>query len=158
MAPRGLLTLAGRPPSLERRRAQPMSGNGNPFPKSGPLVLVVDGDSSALGNTQTLLERNGYAVKTATTGEEALQFLSKTVPDVLLLEIKLPGISGFDVCQVVKRNVRLQKVKVAFLTLEGSPRAYRMGLDAGADVFMTKPIAPEGLLRAVRLVSPPAPA
>jgi len=77
------------------------------------------------------------------------------VPDVLILEVSLPGISGLDVCQIVKRNTRLKKVKIVFLTWEGSPTIYKLGHAAGADIYMTKPVSPENLLRTLRLISPP---
>ena len=130
-------------------------------PKAVPssLVVVVDGDAGSQKSLRALLESGGFAVQTAATGEEALQVLREAHPAVLILETQIPGMSGYDLCHIVKRNQRLQNVPVIFLTADSSPRSYRTGYDAGAAAFMAKPYKPEQLLTLVTsLAQMPLPA
>ena len=123
--------------------------------KQGPLVLAVDDDPGILRIIELLLSRNGYTVKTAASGENALTVLRTVVPAVLITDVAMPGMSGYDLCQVVKRDERLQNVPVVFLTAQSSPQDFKTGHDAGGVVFMVKPFKPEKLLQVVRMVAPP---
>jgi two-component system, sensor histidine kinase ChiS len=126
----------------------------NPTP-TGPMILAVDDDASTLRVIEMLLERNGYTVRTAPTGEQALTVLRETVPAVMILDVNMPGMSGFDVCQVIKRDDRFSKIPVILLTAEGSPQDYKTGHDAGAVIYMVKPFKPERLLQVIRLLTAP---
>jgi len=68
----------------------------------------------------------------------------------------MPGMSGFDLCQVIKRDKRLRGIPIIFLTGQGTPQDYKTGHDSGAVIYMVKPFKPEKLLQAVRLVAPVA--
>ena len=118
-----------------------------------PLVLAVDDDPSILRIVELLLQKSGFAVQTAPNGQEALKVLRKLVPAALIIDVMMPGMSGFDVCQVVKRDVRLEKVPVILLTAQGSPQDYKTGMDAGAVIYMSKPFKPERLLQVVRMLT-----
>ena len=122
--------------------------------KPGPLVLAVDDDPSILRVIEMLLSRNGYTVRTAATGEKALNILKTSVPAVLISDVQMPGMSGYDLCSVVKSDARLQNVPVVFLTAQGSPEDYKTGHDLGAVVYMSKPFKPEKLLQVVQMVAP----
>lgn len=124
-------------------------------PPSGPLVLAVDDDAPTLRVIEMLLERNGYTVRTAPTGEQALTVVRENAPAVMILDVNMPGMSGFDVCQVLKRDERYSKIPVILLTAEGSPQDYKTGHDAGAVIYMVKPFKPERLLQVVRLLTAP---
>lgn len=113
------------------------------------LVVVVDGNAAAQRSLRVLLESGGFTVQTASTGEEALQLLRDLVPAVLILETEIPGMSGYDLCHIVKRSPRLERVPVVFLTSNSSPQSYKTGHDAGASAYMTKPCKPELLLSMV---------
>lgn len=134
-----------------------MAARGNPDTEapapSRPLVIAVDDDPSILRVMKILLEGNGFELRTAATGEEALPILRQSVPVVLILDVELPGMSGFDVCQIVKRDARLQKVPVLLLTAHGSPKDYRTGHEAGAVAYMFKPYKAEQLLQMVRMLA-----
>jgi CheY-like chemotaxis protein len=80
--------------------------------------------------------------------------LRSIVPAVLITDVQMPGMSGYDLCSVVKRDERLQNVPVIFLTAQGSPQDYKTGHDLGAVVYMSKPFKPERLLQAVQMVAP----
>ncbi len=118
-----------------------------------PFVLVVDDDPSVCRVIEDLLQRNGFEVKTASSGVQALGFLRDTVPAVLILDVMMPEMSGYDLCQIVKREQRLERVPVVFLTARGAPGDYKTGHELGAVIYLTKPFKPERLLNVVRMVT-----
>jgi len=118
-------------------------------------VLAVDDDASTLRIIEMLLERNGYSVRTAPSGEEAMIVLRDRVPAAMILDVNMPGMSGFDVCQVIKRDERLARIPVILLTAQGTPQDYKTGHDAGAVIYMVKPFKPERLLQVIRLLTAP---
>ena len=119
--------------------------------KPGSLILVVDDDPGILRVVEITLQRSGYEVKTAPNGQEALKLLRHTVPDLMILDIVMPGLSGFDLCHIVKRDQRLQHVPVIFFTAQDSPKDFRAGMDSGAVIYLLKPFKPERLLQSVRV-------
>ena len=124
--------------------------------RSVPVVLAVDDDPAVLRIVESLLTRHDYKVKTAASGEDALRMLQTLTPSVLILDVLMEGISGYDVCTVVKRDPRLQDVPVIFLTSKGTPKDYKMGHDLGAVIYMVKPLKPEKLLNVVQMLVPVA--
>ena len=122
--------------------------------ESGPVVLAVDDDPAVLRVIEALLTRNGYMVKTASTGAEALKILSQIVPAVLILDVMMPEISGYDLCYLVKSEERLKKTPVIFLTARGAPQDFKTGQDVGAVVYMVKPFQPDRLLQVIQMVAP----
>jgi putative two-component system response regulator len=122
--------------------------------RSDPVVLAVDDDPAVLRIIESLLTRHDYVVKTAASGEDALRILRNLTPAVLILDVLMEGISGYDVCTVVKRDPRLQEVPVIFLTSKGTPKDYKMGHELGAVIYMVKPLKPEKLLNVVQMLVP----
>lgn len=120
------------------------------------MVLAVDDDPDILRIIEMLLTRYGYTVRMALSGEKALAVLRTTLPNVVISDVQMPGMSGYDLCQVVKRDKRLQSIPFIFLTAQGTPQDYKTGHDSGAVIYMVKPFKPEKLLQAVRLVAPVA--
>lgn len=135
-----------------------MTADAKQAPKAGPIVLVVDDDPGILRIIEMQLQRNGFQVITAPNGQEALKVLRRTIPAVIILDVMMPGMSGYDVCQVVKRNERLEKVPVIFLTAKGSPQDYKTGMDSGGVVYMVKPFSPDKLLQVVQMMASAPPA
>jgi len=123
----------------------------------GPLIVVVDDDAATLRIIELLLDRNGYNVKTAASGENALTLLRDTVPAAMILDVNMPGMSGFDVCQIIKRDERFDKIPVILLTAQSTPQDFKTGHDAGAVIYMVKPFKPDRLLQVIRLlIAPPS--
>jgi DNA-binding response OmpR family regulator len=122
--------------------------------KAFPVILAVDDDLAVLRIIEVQLTRHDYIVKTASNGEEALRILSEVTPAVLILDVMMDGISGFDLCHVIKREKQLQGVPVIFLTSRGTPQDYKTGLDLGAVIFMVKPIKGEKLVNVVQMLAP----
>src|ERR1700693_2830875 len=123
-------------------------------PNKGPLVVAVDDDSVSLRVIKSTLEKNRYIVKTASRGEEELLVLRDVVPDILILDVMMPGMSGYDLCHITKRDERLQIVPVIFLTGDASPADLKTVPEAGAVFYLTKPIRPDRLLQVVRMLQP----
>ena len=133
---------------------------GNPPEKSKPevralpIVLAVDDDPAVLRIIESQLTRHDFAVKTAANGEEALAILRESKPAVLILDVMMEGMSGYDLCHVVKRDRRLQDVPVIFLTSRGTPQDYKTGHDLGAVIYMMKPLKAEKLVNIVQMLVP----
>lgn len=119
--------------------------------KPGSLILVVDDDPGILRIVEFTLQRSGYEVRTAADGQEALKMLRNIIPDLMILDVAMPGLSGFDLCHIVKRDQRLQDVPVIFFTAQDSPKDFRAGMDSGGIIYLLKPFKPEKLLQSVRL-------
>ncbi|PYU15319.1 MAG: hypothetical protein DMG29_07240 [Acidobacteria bacterium] len=122
--------------------------------ESSPVVLAVDDDPAVLRVIEALLTRNGYLVKTASSGGEALKILSQIVPAVLILDVMMPEVSGYDLCYLVKSEERLKKIPVIFLTARGAPQDFKTGQDVGGVIYMVKPFQPDRLLQVIQMVAP----
>lgn len=125
-----------------------------PASKELPVVLAVDDSPVQLRLIQEALGRNGYTVKSATSAEKALEMMKASVPAVVVSDVTMTGMSGYDLCKAIKKDSKLGKVPVILLTSEGAPKDFKAGRDAGAVVYITKPFKPEALLSAVRMVCP----
>jgi DNA-binding response OmpR family regulator len=121
---------------------------------TAPVILAVDDDPAVLRIIDAQLTRHEYSVKTASSGEEALQILRDLTPAVMILDVMMEGISGYDVCSVVKREERLKDVPVIFLTSKSAPQDFRTGHDLGAVIYMVKPLKPDKLLNIVQMLLP----
>ncbi len=132
-----------------------MSATTSALARQGPVVLAVDDDPGILRIIEMLLSRNGYTVRTAPSAEKALAVLRTIRPAMLITDVQMPGMSGYDLCQIVKRDANLKEMPVVFLTGQGSPQDYKTGHDSGAVVYMVKPFKPEKLLSVVRMIAPP---
>lgn len=119
-----------------------------------PVILAVDDDPAVLRIIEAQLTRHDYAVKTAASGEEALQILRELTPAVMILDVMMEGISGYDVCSVVKREERLKGVPVIFLTSKSTPQDYRTGHELGAVIYMVKPLKADKLVNIVQMFAP----
>jgi CheY-like chemotaxis protein len=124
-----------------------------PHSGSGPVILAVDDDRIVLRLIEAKLTEHGYVVKTASSGEAALKILGEIIPAVLILDVMMSGISGYDVCQFVKQEKRLKDIPVIFLTSQATPKDYKTGHDLGAVMYVAKPIKPDQILRAVQMLS-----
>ncbi|HWX38648.1 MAG TPA: response regulator [Candidatus Sulfotelmatobacter sp.] len=119
-----------------------------------PVILAVDDDPAVLRIIEAQLTRNDYVVKTAASGEEALQILRDLTPAVMILDVMMEGMSGYDVCSVVKREERLKDVPVIFLTSRSTPQDYRTGHELGAVIYMVKPLKADKLVNIVQMLVP----
>ena len=113
-------------------------------------ILVVDDEPSIVVPLQFLMEQNGYAVQIAATGEDAMATIENYQPDLILLDIMLPVIDGFEVCQAIRENPARKDTKIIFLTALGRDMDMAKGMASGADAYITKPFANAEVLETVR--------
>jgi len=104
-------------------------------------ILIVDDEPSIIVPVQFLMEQNGYDVMIAFSGEEAMEIIAEKKVDLILLDIMLPVIDGFEVCQRVRENPQWDKIKIILLTALGSDANVEKGLALGADAYITKPFS-----------------
>lgn len=105
-------------------------------------ILVVDDEEDILELVRYNLAGEGYAVVTAATGEEALEFARSGHPDLIVLDLMLPGIDGLDVARMLKEDTRTQTIPIIMLTAKGEEADVVRGLEIGADDYLTKPFSP----------------
>ena len=115
-------------------------------------VLAVDDDQINRLLLQRVLEARGFAVETVTTGMEALAALDRRRPDVILLDIMMPGMTGLEVLERVRANPRLASIPVILLTAKEGDDDVLTGYRSGADYYITKPLVVEQLLAGLALV------
>ena len=116
------------------------------------LVLVVDDEQDIRELIEYNLTKAGYQVVSRASGEEGLDFISSQKPDLLLLDLMLPGMDGLDVCKAIKRNDRLSTIPVVMISARGEEPDVVTGLELGADDYVSKPFSPRVLLARVRTV------
>jgi DNA-binding response OmpR family regulator len=104
-------------------------------------VLIADDEPSIVVPLQFLMEQNGYSVLVAQSGEAALEIIMRSLPDLILLDIMLPGIDGYEVCEIVRLKPEWKDTKIIFLTAKGRDVHVAKGLAMGADAYITKPFS-----------------
>ncbi|MFZ5709345.1 MAG: response regulator transcription factor [Pseudomonadota bacterium] len=102
------------------------------------VLIVEDEDTIALA-LDYLMTREGYAHDRVADGAEALTRIRETRPDLVLLDVMLPGVSGYDICRCVRTDPRLSGVKILMMTARGSAMERRKGMELGADGIIAKP-------------------
>jgi len=120
-------------------------------------ILIVDDEPNIVIPLQFLMEQNGYLTLVAQSGEEALESISKEKPDLVLLDIMLPGVDGFEVCEIVRLNPEWRNTRIIFLTAKGRDVDIAKGMVLGADEYITKPFSNQQIIDAVtKLLEKPA--
>jgi CheY-like chemotaxis protein len=112
-------------------------------------IIIVDDDPSIVELFRDILEGKGYEVQTFHRGWEALQAVSRQRPDLMILDIMMPRVNGYEVCQIMKENPKTKHIPVIFLTALSHQEALRLAAEGGADDFLVKPCTPERLIRHV---------
>ncbi|HLU41308.1 MAG TPA: response regulator transcription factor [Microthrixaceae bacterium] len=113
----------------------------------GTRILYVEDDERIRGSVKLALEDEGWVVDEAGTGEEAILSFDRTPADVVLIDIMLPGIDGFEVCRSIRRT---SDVPIIMVTARADTHDVVAGLEAGADDYMTKPLQPKELSARIR--------
>jgi len=111
--------------------------------------LIVDDEPNLLVLLQFLMETNNYQVDTATSGEAAIEAIMRAMPDLILLDVMLPGIDGYEVCEIIRLNPQWRQIKVVFLTAKGCEVDVTKGMLLGADAYITKPFPITAVLEKV---------
>jgi CheY-like chemotaxis protein len=114
-----------------------------------PLVLVADDDEDILAMVTMRLQRCGFDVVSARDGAEALALIRQSRPDIAVLDVSMPGVTGIEVTEAVRDDPELAGIRVVLLTASASDAAVTRGLAAGADAYVTKPFSPQDLATCV---------
>jgi len=115
-------------------------------------LLVVDDEEDILELLRYNLEREGYSVVTAQSGEEAVELAGIVSPDLILLDLMLPGINGLDVCRILSRGENTALIPIIILTARAEEADIVAGLELGADDYISKPFSPRVVTARVRSV------
>ncbi len=115
-------------------------------------ILVVEDEEDILELIRYHLAREGYAVVPALTGEDALKAVTQKAPDLILLDLMLPGVDGLEICRRLKADPRTATIPVVMVTAKGEESDVVTGLELGADDYITKPFSPRVLIARVRAV------
>ncbi len=115
-------------------------------------ILAVEDDEDILQLLKYNLAKEGYRVTAVTSGEEGLQLARSTTPDLILLDLMLPGVDGLEVCRRLKMDAKTRQVAIIMLTAKGEETDIVTGLELGAEDYITKPFSTRILLARVRTV------
>ncbi|MGQ9677812.1 MAG: response regulator [bacterium] len=135
--------------------------NANPAPETQPsqikliqprLIAIVDDEPDILQLLSLHLTKAGFRVKTLESGGELYQFLEKTTPHLIVLDLMLPDVDGIDICRFLKQEPRYAAIPIIMVTARGEESDRIIGLELGADDYITKPFSPKELVARVRAV------
>lgn len=118
-----------------------------------PKILIVDDEPFIrllLEQTLEELEDEGVELITTDNGETALDIIRSESPEIVYLDVMMPKMNGFDVCNAVKNELGMADIFIVLLTAKGQEFDKQKGLDVGADIYMTKPFNPEEVLEVAR--------
>jgi CheY-like chemotaxis protein len=124
------------------------SGPGVAYPQARILIVDDDGENRRL--LKAMLGQGGYHLVTATSGEEALALVAQHPPDLILLDIMMPGMNGYQVAAKIKGNLATKNIPIMMVTALDDPTIRMLALSAGAEEFLTKPVNRAELVVRVR--------
>jgi len=113
-------------------------------------ILIADDEPNIIVPLQFLMEQNGYDVHVAVSGEQVMELIENRKPDLVLLDIMLPDMDGFEVCQIIRERPEYQHIKIIFITAMGRDVDVAKGIALGADAFITKPFSNSDVVEKVR--------
>ena len=112
-------------------------------------ILVAEDEHDIRELIAFTLRYAGHEVVTVANGEEAWQAAATEMPDLILMDVRMPRMTGYEACQKIKADPRVQHIPVVFLSAKGQEREIQAGLEAGASEYFLKPFAPDELTRKV---------
>ena len=113
-------------------------------------ILVVDDDPYILMSLEFLMRKNGFDVMVARNGTEALDMVEKQLPDLVLLDIMMPDVDGYEICRYIKKSSRLKNTKVVFVSAKSKESDIQKSYELGASLYITKPFSTRELLKQVK--------
>lgn len=115
----------------------------------GKRILIADDEPNIVVSLEFLMRQKGYEVMVATNGEDALAAVGEFAPDLILLDVMMPRLSGYDVCQKVRENPAWAGIRIIMLSAKGRDVEVNKGLAVGADAYVTKPFSTKDLIEQV---------
>jgi DNA-binding response OmpR family regulator len=113
-------------------------------------ILIVEDEPNIVVPLQFIMKDNGYDVAVAFSGEEAVDAITESKPDLILLDIMLPGMDGYELCQMIRQNPDWKGIKIIFLTALGREADRAKGMALDADAYITKPFSNKEVVEKVR--------
>ncbi|MCU7892024.1 MAG: response regulator [Candidatus Thiodiazotropha sp. (ex Ustalcina ferruginea)] len=118
-------------------------------------ILIVDDEPNIVLSVEYLMKREGYQVTTANDGQTALELLSETKPDLLILDVMMPRKNGFEVCSEIRADPTLSRLPILMLSAKGREAEIKKGVSLGADAYITKPFSTHDLVDMVNKLLKP---
>jgi CheY-like chemotaxis protein len=115
-------------------------------------ILIAEDEPDIRELVAFTLRFAGHEVTPTSNGEEALQQASVVVPDLILMDVRMPKMTGYDACRAMKADPALKDIPVVFLSAKGQDSEIQTGLDAGAEEYLLKPFAPDQLTERVKAI------
>ncbi len=112
-------------------------------------VLVVDDDPYILMSLEFLMKKNGFDVMVARNGKEALELVDKQLPNVVLLDIMMPDVDGYQICTHIKKSAKLKHTKIVFISAKTKETDVQKGYDLGASLYIKKPFSTRELAKQI---------
>lgn len=122
-----------------------------PTPTNQKTILIIDDQPFFITMQQNMLQRQGYRVVSASNGTEGLAQAKKYKPDIILLDVEMPGVDGIEVCRQMKGDPELKHIPVIILTATQDPKLNERSFKAGAEITILKSVPGERLLNMLRL-------
>ena len=116
----------------------------------GKKILIADDEPNIVVSLEFLMRQRGYVVKVASAGDEAIKAVGEFGPDLILLDVMMPRMSGYDVCQKVRENPAWAAIKIIMLSAKGRDIEVSKGMAVGADAYVTKPFSTKDLIATVQ--------
>jgi len=113
-------------------------------------ILIAEDEPDIRELVTFMLRFAGYEVVAASNGEDAVHTASREIPDLVIMDVRMPRMTGYDACRLMKANPNLRDVPVVFLSAKGQESEIQSGLDAGAEAYLLKPFSPAELTNRVR--------
>lgn len=134
---------------MTKARSKPIEDPGN---SARGHILVVEDEQDLQDLLNYNLSREGFAVTAIDSGEQALKIAARQMPDLIVLDLMLPGIDGLEVCRTLKSEPATSKIPIVMLTAKGEETDVVVGLEMGADDYITKPFSPRVLIARLKAV------
>ena len=124
-----------------------------------PRILLVDDEPSIVKMVGKRLEIEGFEVVVAVDGQEGLTKAQAEHPDLIILDLMLPKLNGYEVCTMLKQDTRYQRIPIVLFTAKAQEKDEKLGMECGANAYVRKPFRAQELLEKIRglLTAPPAP-
>ncbi len=113
-------------------------------------ILIVDDEPSIVVPLEFLMRREGWDVEVAADGVAALEAVARVAPNLVILDVMLPKMNGFEVCERLRADPRWRGLRILMLTAKGREQEVQKGLDVGADAYVTKPFSTRDLVARIR--------
>jgi CheY-like chemotaxis protein len=115
-------------------------------------ILIAEDERDIRDLVAFTLRFAGYEVFAAANGEEAVEMAPNVNPDLILMDVRMPRMTGYEACKIMKLNPELKDIPIVFLSAKGQEAEIQQGLDAGAEEYLLKPFAPDQLTSHVKTI------